>query len=114
MTTENRIMHSRTDSSKRGAVWKRVKDMTEKTRNRNMIRDGGRLCFLFLITIVFPAVLVPILTATVEGKTPCPIPRKGSISMNQPKHNEALTSSALPPIDLITPARTEIATFSMG
>ncbi|MEE9910121.1 MAG: hypothetical protein K4571_00215 [Deltaproteobacteria bacterium] len=88
--------------------------MTEKTRNRNNIRDGGRLSFLVLVTIAFSAVLVTTLTATIEAKTPCPIPQKGSIPMKQPKQNEALPSSVLPPIDLIKPAATEIATFAMG
>jgi len=88
--------------------------MTEKTRKRNIIRDGGRLPFLVLITIAFSAVLVPILTATTEGKTVCPIPQKGSIPVKQPKQNEVQLSTALPPIDLITPAATEIATFAMG
>ena len=88
--------------------------MTEKTRKRNIIPDGGRWSFLVLLTIAFSAVLVPTLTAAVEGKTLCPIPQKGSIPMKQPKQNEVLLSSALPPIDLITPAATEIATFAMG
>ncbi len=72
------------------------------------------MSFLVLLTIVFSAVLVPILTATVEGKTVCPIPQKGSIPMKQSKQNEALPSRVLPPIDLIKPAATEIATFAMG
>jgi len=88
--------------------------MTEKTRNRNIFRDGGRWSFLVLLTFVFSAVWVPILTATAEGKTTCPIPREGSINMKQPQQHEARPGGALPPIDLITPAETQIATFAMG
>lgn len=88
--------------------------MTEKTRNRKIIGEGGRLYLLALLAIVFTAVPVPILTAPAEGRTQCPIPQKGSNAMKQPKPNAALPRGVRPPIDLITPAGTETATFAMG
>ena len=86
--------------------------MTEKTRNRKIIGEGGRLYLLALLAIVFMA--VPILTAQAEGSTQCPIPQKGSNAMKQPKPNAALPRGVRPPIDLITPAGTETATFALG
>jgi len=86
--------------------------MTEKTRNRKIIGAGGRLYLLALLAIVFTA--VPILTAQAEGSTQCPVPQKGSNAMKQPKPNAALPRGIRPPIDLITPAGTETATFALG
>ena len=93
---------------------KRGKDMTERTRNRKIIGARGRLSLLALLTIVFTAVSVTITTAPAEGRTKCPIPQKESNAMKQSKPNEALPRDVRPPIDLITPAGTETATFAMG
>jgi peptide-methionine (S)-S-oxide reductase len=72
------------------------------------------LYFLALFTIAFTALLVPILISTVEGETKSPIPQKERNVIKQPKLNEALPISVRPPIDLITPGETEMATFSLG
>ena len=69
---------------------------------------------LALLMIVFTVVSVPILTTLAEGRTPCPVSQKESNAMKQPKPNAVLPYAFRPPIDLITPAGTETATFAMG
>jgi hypothetical protein len=86
--------------------------MTEKTGNRKIIGEGGRLYLLALLAIVFTA--APILTTQAAGSTQCPIPQKGGNTMKQSKPNAALPRGVRPPIDLIAPAGTETATFALG
>jgi hypothetical protein len=94
----------------RGSVWK-GKDMVERDRIRMIIRAGGRVYLLALLSIVFTA--APILAAQAEGSTQCPIPQKRSSAVKQPKPNAA-PRGVRPPIDLAIPAKTEAATFAMG
>ena len=106
----NRFIQGRAPHS--GVRLEREKEMAEKTGNQKISRAGGILYLLALLAIVFT--VVPILTAQAEGSTQCPVPQKGSNAMKQPKPNAALPRGVRPPIDLITPAGTESATFALG
>ena len=88
--------------------------MSEKTRNQRIIGVRGRLTLLALLMIVSMAVSVPVLTAPIEGKPRGPTPQKESNALKQPKPGETPFRAVRPPIDFITTAGTETATFAMG
>jgi len=79
-----------------------------------MIGVKGRFFLLALLMIVSIAVLVTFLTVPIGGNLRDLIPQKESNVLKQPKPGETPFRAVRPPIDLVTPAGTETATFAMG
>jgi len=88
--------------------------MSEKTRNQRIIGVRGRLTLLALLMIVSMAVSVTALIAPIEGNPGGSNPQKESNALKQPKPGETPLRAVRPPIDFITTAGTETATFAMG
>ena len=85
--------------------------MNEKTDIRSFVGIWRRIHIIVLFAIVFMAVAF---NAHAEGSTQYTVPQKESKVMNRAALNTSAPRVDLPPIDLIRPAKTEIAVFAMG
>lgn len=90
------------------------KDMNVKTEMRRVVGVRRRVYLIALFAIIFTVVA---LNAHAEGRTQCSAPQKESKAMKLAALSTLSTSVTrddLPLIDLILPAKTEIAIFAMG
>jgi hypothetical protein len=87
------------------------KGMNEKKVNRTIFGIWRRMHLIVLFAIVF---MVVALNVYAEGSIQCTVPQKESKAMNLAALNASAPRVDLLPIDLIRPAKTEIAVFAMG
>jgi hypothetical protein len=87
------------------------KDMNVITEMRRVVWVRRRVYLIALFGIIFTVLA---LNAHAEGRTQCSAPQEESKVMKLAALNTSVTRDDLPPIDLILPAKTEIAIFAMG
>ena len=88
--------------------------MMKKTRTKRVAKTGGRVHPIALLAIVFTVMVALALDGPAEGSSQCPVIQKENKMTKQPESSEAGPRSAIPPIDLILPVKTKIATFAMA